>query len=130
MLPFYINIAAVSTGIIADVAIRYSLLFLIPCNMYSHLNRVFLPIVNKENILVVLRNAVYGNTLLTDHLIIGNGRLPDGYMIDGFPVPVVHLELLPLRREAWLKTQFVCFKPQPEEGFKNYPVTPAAGPRA
>ena len=83
--------------------------------MYPHLNLVFLTVVNKGNIIVVLPDAVYGNTLLTDHLIIGNGRLPDGYMIDGFPVPVVYLELLPLRRKAWLETQFVCFKPQPEE---------------
>src|SRR3990170_2999651 len=95
------------------------------CNMYPHLNRVFLLVVNKGNIIVVLPDAVYGNTLLTDHLIIGNGRLPDGYMIDGFPVPVVHLELLPLRREAWLETQFVCFKPQPEEGFNYKTVHPA-----
>jgi len=68
--------------------------------MYPQLNGVFLTVVNKGNILVVLLDAVYGNTLLTDPLIIGGGRLPDGYMIDGFPVPVVHRELLPLRREA------------------------------
>src|SRR3972149_9053959 len=125
MLPFYINIAVVSTGISADVEIRYSLLFLIPCNTYPHLNRVFLTVVNKGNILVVLRDAVYGNTLLTDDFIIGGGRLPDGYMIDGFPVPVVHLELRPPRREAWLEMHFVCFKPQTEEGFNYKPVHPA-----
>ncbi len=83
--------------------------------MYPHLNLVFLTVVNKGNIIVVLLDAVYGNTLLTNHLIIGGRRLPDGYMIDGFPVPVVHLELLPLRRKAWLETQFVYFKPQSEE---------------
>jgi len=83
--------------------------------MYPQLNGVFLTVVNKGNILVVLLDAVYGNTLLTDPLIIGGGRLPDGYMIDGFPVPVMHRVRLPLRRKAWLETQFVYFKPQPEE---------------
>jgi hypothetical protein len=85
------------------------------CNRYPHLYRMFLTIINKGNSLIRLLSAINGNIRLTDHLIIGGGGLPDGDMIDGFPVPVVHLELLPLRREAWLETQFVCFKPQPEE---------------
>jgi len=93
--------------------------------MYPYLDRVLLKVVNKGNSIVVLRDAIYNNTLLTNHLIIGNGLLPDGYMIDSFPVPVVHLELLPLRREAWLETQFVYFKPQPEEEFNYKPVHPA-----
>lgn len=83
--------------------------------MYPHINRVFLTVVNKGNSLVVLLNAVYCNSLLTNHLIICGWSLPDGDMIDGFPISVVHLELLPLRREAWLEAQFVYLKPQPEE---------------
>ena len=93
--------------------------------MYPYLDRVLLTVVKKGNSIIVLLDAVYGNTLLTNHLIIGDGRLPDDYMIDGFPVPVMHRVRLPLRREAWLETQFVYFKPQPEEEFNYKPVHPA-----
>ena len=42
-------------------------------------------------------------------------RLQDGDVVDGLAIAVVHLERLPVRREAGRETQFVHFKPQPQE---------------
>ena len=84
---------------------------LIICGMYSHLDRVFLMIVNKGDSLVVALNAVDCYT----HLPVPIEPLHDDNMIDSFSVSVVYLERFPISGEAWCKTQFVFFKPQPQK---------------
>ena len=50
-------------------------------------------------------------------------------MVDRFPIAVVHLEPLPIRGEAGRKTQFVHFKPEPQERFDDQPVHPGGRAR-
>ena len=78
---------------------------------YSHLNRVFLAVVNKGNRLVGSLDAVNGHA----HSAIPGVRLPDVDMVDRLPIPVVHLERLPIRWKARGKTQLVHFQSQPQE---------------
>ena len=63
---------------------------------YSHLDQVLLTVVNKGNRLVGSLDAIHGHTRLAS--------LQNGDVVDCFPVPVVHLERPPIRREARGKT--------------------------
>jgi hypothetical protein len=72
---------------------------------------VFLKVVNKGNSLTVALNAIDCH----NRLAIPGASLQDSDMVDSFPVSVMHLEHLPIRREARRETQFVYFKPQPKE---------------
>ena len=81
------------------------------CGVYSHLDQVFLTVVNKRNCLDVLLNAINCHS----HLAVPGTHLQDGDMVDSFPVSVMYLERLPIRREARHKAQFVYFQPQPQE---------------
>jgi hypothetical protein len=81
------------------------------CGVYSHLDRVFLMVVNKGNILIVSLNTIDYHTC---HALSG-ARLQDSDMVDSFSVSVVYLECLPISREARCETQFVYFKPQPQK---------------
>jgi hypothetical protein len=62
-------------------------------------------VVNKENSLVALLNAIDNDTRQT---VVAS--LPDGDMVDGFPVPIVNRERIPLRGQARVEAQLVCFK--------------------
>jgi hypothetical protein len=46
---------------------------------------------------------------------VGNGRLQDGDVVDRLPIPVMHLEGLPVRRHARGKMQFVCLESQAQQ---------------
>src|SRR5208337_3940710 len=76
-------------------------------SVYSHLYRVFPVVVNTGNSLVVLLDAINCHT----HFIITGLRLHNGNVVDRLAIAVVHLERLPVRREARSKTQFIHFKP-------------------
>jgi hypothetical protein len=65
--------------------------------MNSHLDSVLVTIINKGNRLAALLNAVDGH----DGPAVG-ACLQDGDMVDGFPVPVVYRERIPLFRQARL----------------------------
>ena len=80
-------------------------------SLYPHIDQVFLAVINKGNNPVVLQNAIDGNT----RLVFTHSPLQDAYMIDGFPVSVMHLEDLPIRRETRLEIQFVYFKLEPKQ---------------
>ena len=67
---------------------------------------MFLMVVNKGNSLIGLLNAIDGHTR---HAAVA--RLQHGDMVDGFPVPVMHLERLPIPGQTRRETQLVCFKP-------------------
>ena len=79
--------------------------------MYPHFNRVFLPVVNKGDSIVVLLNAINYHI----HFALPIAHLPDSDMINSFPVSVMHRVHLPLRREAWLEKEVVLFQPPGEE---------------
>ena len=76
----------------------------------SHRDRVFLAVVNKGNSRSALDNAIDGHACPA---VVA--RLPDGDMVDGFPVPIVHRERIPLRGQARLEAQRVCFLAQPQQ---------------
>ena len=71
--------------------------------LYSHLDRVFLMVVNKGNRLILLRDAVDGHT----RCAIANLPAQNGDVVDRFPIPVVHREALPIRREERCETQSI-----------------------
>ena len=73
---------------------RYSMLT--ACGLYVYLNGVFLTVVHKKNSLIVSLDAIDSHA----HLAVPGARLPDGNMVDGFPVSVVQREPLPIRGEA------------------------------
>jgi hypothetical protein len=79
------------------------------CGLYLYLDRVILTVINKGNRLVLSLNAIDRYT----RFAVPGARLQDGDMVDSFPVSVVHLERLPICREARREIQFVYFKPQP-----------------
>ena len=76
---------------------------------------MFLMVVNKKNCHVGLLNTIDGHTR---HALVARleyGDVPDRDMINGFPVPVMHHESLPICREARREQQFVYFKPESKE---------------
>jgi hypothetical protein len=77
-----------------------------------------LAIVNQENRVFGLPHTIDG-----DHDVAL--RLQDNDVIDGFPIPVVDLVLLPIAGEARRKAQFVYLQPEPEERFRDEPVRPS-----
>ena len=81
------------------------------CGVYSHLDRVFLTVVNQRNCLVVLLIAINCHT----HFAVPGTHLQHGDMVDSFPVSVMYLERVPIRWEARHKAQFVYFQPQPQQ---------------
>ena len=91
------------------------------CGVESHLDRVFLTVVDKRDRLVVLLDAINCHT----HLAVPGPRMQHGDMVESFPEPVMNLERLPVRGEARHNAQFVYFKPQPQERFHNKPIHPA-----
>ncbi len=62
----------------------------LPLTAYSHLDRVFLTIVNQGNSLVVLRNAVHCHTRLATPV----RQMLDDNVVDRLPIVIVNLELL------------------------------------
>ena len=80
----------------------------IPSTPYSHLDRVFLTVVNQGNSRVVLLDAV------NRHTRSARG-LPDDNVIDRLPIPVVNLELLPISRQVRRNMQSVHLQPQPQQ---------------
>jgi len=87
---------------------------------YSHFDRVFLAVVNKGNHLVVSLDSVNGHT--RPGFVFS--RLQDVDVVDGLPISLVHLERLPIRRQARRDMQLVHLKPQPKKGFNDQPVHP------
>jgi len=81
------------------------------CDRNFHFDRVFLAVVNQGNSLVESFNAIHRYTRLADLRIIGGARLRDDDVVDRLPIPVVHRERLPIRREARREMQFVHFQP-------------------
>jgi len=81
------------------------------CDRNFHFDRVFLTVVNQGNSPVESFNAIHRYTRLADLRIIGSARLRYDDVVDRFPMPVVHLERLPIRREARREMQFVHFQP-------------------
>ena len=79
-------------------------------------------VVNQANDLVVLLDAINGYGRFAG----GGLGFQNRDVVDGFPIPVVHRERLPIRRKAWYKPQFIHFEPQPEEGFYDQPVHPSS----
>jgi len=77
----------------------------------SHLDIVFLMVVNQGNSVIVLVDAINGYTRLA---ILGRLAL-DGDVVDRLPIPVVHREALPIRWEARCEPQLVYLKPQSQE---------------
>ena len=78
---------------------------------YSYLYRVFPMVVNEGNSLVMLFDAINCDT----HIVTTCVRLQEGNVVYGLPIPVVHLELLPICGKAGRKTQFIDFKSDPQE---------------
>jgi len=70
---------------------------------YSHLDCVFLMVVNKGNRLIPLRGAVDGHT----HCAIANLPAQNSDVVDRFPIPVVHREALTICREERCETQAI-----------------------
>jgi hypothetical protein len=85
--------------------------FSIAFKRYLYLDPVFLMVVNKRDGLIVLVDAIHAHA----HLTIRGRRLQDIDVVDRLPIAVVHLEALPVRREARHKTQFIHFKSEPQE---------------
>ena len=81
------------------------------CLGYPHLDPVFLVVVNKRDGLIVLLNAIHTHA----HLPIPGRRLQDIDVIDGLPITVVHLERLPIHRDARCDLQLIHFQPQPKK---------------
>ena len=78
---------------------------------YSDLDGVFAMVVDKGNGLVGPLFAIDGYA----HLALVCAHLQDVDVVDGFPIAVVDLEPLPIRRQARRKSQFVHIKPKPQE---------------
>ena len=78
---------------------------------YPHLDPMFLMVVNKRDGLVGFINAIHAHA----HITIPGRRLQDRDVVDSLPIAVMHLEPLPIRREAGRETQFVYFKSEPQE---------------
>jgi hypothetical protein len=88
---------------------------------HSHFDGVFLVVVNQVNNFVVLLETINGYAGLAGSCFGPLNR----DVVDRFPITVVHLERLPMRRKARYKPQFIHFEPQPEKGFHDQPVHPA-----
>ena len=83
----------------------------VPSTAYSHLDRVFLTVVNQGNSLVVLLDTVDRHTRPATSV----RRMLDSNVVDSLPIPVVNPELLPISGKARRKMQFVHVQPQPQE---------------
>ena len=70
---------------------------------YSHLDRVFLMVVNQGNGLALSFDAINRHAALVRR----SARLQNSDVVDRFPIPVMHLEFLPICGEARSETR-VC----------------------
>lgn len=95
----------------AAIFFQWSILLLTAHHGDSHLDIVFLMVVDQGNSVIVLFDAINGHTRLA---ILGRRAL-DGDVVDRLPIPVVHREARPIRREARREPQLVHLKPQSQE---------------
>ena len=72
---------------------------------------MFLPVVNEGNRFVVLLVSINGDPGFAIVPIL----LQDSDVINGFPISLMHPDLLPVHGKAWSKTQLVRFQLQPEQ---------------
>jgi hypothetical protein len=78
---------------------------------YPDLDRVFATVVNQGNGRFGPMDAVDGHA----HFALVFATLPDMDVVDGFPIAVVDLEPLPIRRQARRKSQPIHVKAEPQE---------------
>ncbi len=83
----------------------------IPSTPYSHLDRVFLTVVNQGNSRVVLLDAVDRHP----RPATAARQMLDDNVVDRLPIAVVNLELLPISRQVRRNMQSVHLQPQPQQ---------------
>src|SRR5213593_3174154 len=83
--------------------------------VHPHLDRVFLAVVDNANRHIGLPDAIDRHARLADLDTVADARLHDSDMVDGLPIPIVHLERLPSRRKARSKMQLVHFEREPQK---------------
>src|SRR6478672_3139276 len=86
---------------------------------------MFLTIVDQWNSHFPLLNPIDCDA----RLVSLSKRLQDGDVIDRLAITVVHLERLPICREAWSKTELIDFKPQSQERFHDESIHPTGRTR-